>query len=154
MKTVSNLVPGCVVYCDLGPFEHSGIYLGEDSIAHFNGEGIVEIVNPYRFVQISVQLLGNSNIDKPIYVSCRNNVSVGNNAVAERAQSRVGEVRNYHLIFSNCHNFCSKSITDDDNSSDIFLWQLKNRARNYLGANEWLVWNMPFNNIGLLFRQI
>lgn len=153
MKTVSKLVPGCIVYCDLGPFEHSGIYLGNNSIAHFNGEGVVEIVNPYKFVQISVRILGNHNIDRPIYVSCKDNISVGSCVIAERVHNQVGDVRNYNLLFSNCHNFCSKCITNNDNSSDVFLWQLKNTTRNYLGANEWLVWDLQFNNIGLLFRS-
>lgn len=152
MKTVSNLVIGCVVYCDLGPFEHSGIYLGANSIAHFNGDGVVEKVNPYRFVQNNVKIIKSINVDKPIYVSCKDGISVGGKAIFERACSLIGEVNNYHLIFSNCHNFSSKCITNNLNCSDTFLWQLKDTTQNYLGANEWLVWDLPFNNIGLLFR--
>ena len=40
---------GTIVYCDLGPAEHSGVYTRNGKIAQLNGHGKIELVSPRQF---------------------------------------------------------------------------------------------------------
>lgn len=134
---VAHPAIGSVVYCDLafGHAEHSGIYIGGNEIIHLNGKGWIEVVSPEEFMR------GTTAIS--IYTSCRNGQTVGSLFVAENARSyekRVS-VKNYNLLLDNCHMFSSACLTGDLESSNSFLWMLKDTAKNELGANEWRVWD-------------
>lgn len=130
-------VMGCVVYCDLGAIaEHSGVYVGGDSIVHLDGSGSIEIVTREKFIS----RLGGINPAMSIYVSCSDDSSIGDIATAERALAMVGGGRNYNVIIDNCHQFTSGCITGNFENSDNFWWMLKRTTQKHYESNSWRVW--------------
>lgn len=131
-------VKGSVVYCDLalGYAEHSGIYVGDDSIAHLDGSGRIEIVSPTAFLN----RLNGWNSAISIYVSCRGSEAVGAINAAERALRMAGSSRSYNVVLDNCHQFSSGCITGEFDNSDNFLWMLKHTAEKHIYSDTWRVW--------------
>ncbi|MGL5040262.1 MAG: lecithin retinol acyltransferase family protein [Aeromonas sp.] len=129
---------GSVVYCELffGLGDHSGIYLGDDQIAHLDGSGQIEVVSTIAFLN----RLHGFNSAMSIYVSCHDNNPVGNQTYAERAKNYIGKRRDYHVLLDNCHQFTSGCITGDFENADNYMIMLKSTALKSLGANNWLVW--------------
>lgn len=134
--------PGSIVYCELafGNAEHSGVYIDSDNIVHLDGSGAIEAVSPKTFLN----RLGGFNSAVSIYVSCKDEFSVGNKSVADRALSMVGKSRKYNIIMDNCHQFTSGCISGNFENSDNFLWMLKDTASKDLGSNTWRVWEREF----------
>lgn len=138
--TVSEPAKGSVLYCDLafGFAAHSGIYIGDKTIVHLDGDGIVKPCTPAEFLD----RLDGLNTAISIYVSCSNATSVGCNNVALRAINSIGNERNYNLLFDNCHQFTTGCLTGDfDNNASNFLWMLKMKAESYIDADSWRVWD-------------
>lgn len=133
-----NPVVGSVVYCDLafGFAEHSGIYIGNGEIAHLDGSGRIEIVDPYTFTD----RLDGSNSAISIYVSCAGVNPVGAKSVAARARRMVGKKRSYSILFDNCHQFTSGCLTGDFSNADNFLWLLKLSSTNRIKSDSWRCW--------------
>jgi hypothetical protein len=129
---------GSVVYCDLaaGQAEHSGIYVGDNSIVHLNGDGNIEKVSPTEFMQ----RLGGLNTAISIYMSCNDGIAVGSPEVATRAISMIGKSRGYQFIMDNCHQFTAGCLTGEfENPTNFFVF-LKHDVRKILGGTEWRVW--------------
>ena len=128
-------VQGSVLYCDLlfGYAEHSGIYIGNDEIVHLNKHGEIEIVSPEEFID------GTTAIS--IYVSCKGNEAVGDEDVAELAEDMVGEEKDYQWLMNNCHQFTAGCVIGDFENANNFLVFLKEVSREYLGADNWRVWD-------------
>ncbi|MEX8518860.1 MAG: lecithin retinol acyltransferase family protein [Leptothrix sp. (in: b-proteobacteria)] len=136
---ISSPVIGSVVYCDLlnGYAEHSGIYIGNNSIIHLDGSGKIEIVSPDKFLN----RLGGFNSAISIYVSCKNGLPVGSKEAAKRAKEASGNSRNYNFLLNNCHQFTAGCLSGDFENSCNFLTFLKNEAAKKIGSNEWRVWD-------------
>lgn len=136
--TVDEPSIGAVVYCDLafGTMEHSGIYIGRDTIIHLNGDGVVETVSPREFLD------GTTAIS--IYTSCFDSWPIGSSQAAERAiryKNSIG-AKNYNILLDNCHMFTSACLTGDLENADTFLWMLKHTAKEHeCMLNNWRVWN-------------
>ncbi|MGI6198616.1 MAG: hypothetical protein ACOYIS_05785 [Candidatus Cloacimonadaceae bacterium] len=132
-------VKGSIVLCDLVLGEyHSGVYIGDHEIVNLEGDGRITVVSPEDFLF----RIGGLNNAKAIYVSCdEDGEPVGSSSVAIRALSKIGKTRNYNLLFDNCHQFTSGCITGDFESSDNFTMMLKMTAKDYLGAEKWLLWD-------------
>ena len=126
---------GSILYCDMyfGYADHSGIYVGDGLIVSLKGTGDIEIESANEFIE--------SKSAMSIYVSCNGKRSVGKKEIAERAMKKIDETRDYNFILDNCHQFCSRCLTDDFENSDNFRWMLKHRAELVLGANTWRVWD-------------
>lgn len=140
--TVKEPAIGSVVYCDLvaGTSEHSGIYLGNGKIMHLNGKGWIQAVSPDEFIENTTAL--------SIYVGCRGKSPVGDLVVAERAiqyEKEIG-VKDYHVLFNNCHQFTSSCLSGDTKNSTSFLWFLKDECKKYLNVDTWRVWEDPTIN--------
>jgi hypothetical protein len=146
-KTVKNIIrglqdkvipiPGSLVYCDLMDIvEHSGIYIGDNTIVHLSGSGDIEAVSPEKFI---ARLKG-LNKSMFIEVSCDEFGVVGSDEVAERAIGMVGKSRNYNLILDNCHQFAAGCLTGNFENANNLLWMLKDEARKVLGATKWRAW--------------
>lgn len=127
---------GSILYCDLafGYMEHSGIYIGNNEIAHLSGKGNIEVVSPKLFI--------NGGTACHIYVSCQETWSVGSYDVAERAKSMIGRTRDYNFILDNCHQFSAGCLTGDFDNSCNFLWMLKHEAEKKIGADNWRFWDI------------
>lgn len=131
---------GSIVYCDLlfGNAEHSGVYVGDGQIVHLSGDGAIEVVDATRFMD----RLGGLNSAISIYVSCKDGAAVGSISAAGRARRLIGTGREYNLLFDNCHQFTSGCLSGNFDNPSNFLYFLKNDAKNYLGCNEWRVWDL------------
>lgn len=127
---------GSILYCDLLAVEHSGIYIGDNKIAHLDGSGRIQWVYPDEFME----RLNGFNTAISIYVSSRDGLAVGSEEVATRAKQYIGKERDYNLIFDNCHQFVSGCLTGDFENADNFLLLLKSTAQKTIGADEWRVW--------------
>ncbi len=132
--TVAEPAPGSVVYCDLvtGYAEHSGIYVGQDRIAHLNRHGVIETVNPAQFLDDTTAM--------SIYVSCQDAQPVGSQTACHRALAHLGRRCDYHLLFNNCHQFSVGCLTGEFDNPCNFLTLLKNTAHDTLGTSHWRVW--------------
>ncbi len=150
-------VPGSVLYCDLWvAVEHSGIYIGDNTISNIVVDGLAESTvsrsSPQSFT--SKSMLG-----RKIYVSCDRHGAVGHSVVAQGADAHVGERAFYGLVIKNCHQFSTKCVNyAERNDADSLLWEglllmipgetweptlgvLKDTARNQLGATKWRLWD-------------
>ncbi|MCG3884280.1 hypothetical protein I3271_06230 [Photobacterium leiognathi] len=134
--TVNEPKIGSILYTGLLAdfMEHTGIYIGDGKIIELNNKGHISVVTPSEFVN------GGTGIN--IYVSAQNGYPVGSSLIAERAIKYEKEVsvKNYHLLFDNCHMFTSACIIDELDNANSFLWMVKDLAKDSLGADEWLVW--------------
>lgn len=125
---------GSVVYVDMGPWEHSGIYIGGGKIVSLSRKGKVVKQSRKKFV-------GGKATGTTIYVSCKNKRwSVGDKKTAKRARKMAGKRRGYNFVFDNCHIFASGCLTGDFDNGDMFLWMLKMQAEDTLGADSWIPW--------------
>ena len=132
---------GSIVYCGLAAnqFEHSGIYIGDNKIAHLDGSGKIEAVTP----QVFLNRLNGFNSAKNIYISCKDDVSVGSRSVVTRARNKVGQKIKYCFITNNCHMFTSGCLTGEFDNNDAFFWLLNETTQRVLGTNQWLAWDIP-----------
>lgn len=122
-KTTWEPATGSVVYCDLGPVEHSGIYVGGKKIIDLNGKGEVGIKSLQEFTS-------HINIKNPyIYAPFRlnSNESVGLYEASMLAWEMKHNLysRNYNLVMDNCHQFAAGCITKQFNNPNNFLSFLK-----------------------------
>ncbi|QOL24548.1 hypothetical protein LP316_09270 [Thalassotalea sp. LPB0316] len=90
---------GSVVCCGIGGlFEHTGIWVGDNTIVELDGNGLIKPVSASRF-------LGNRSGDN-IFVACDSNaVPLALPDIAERALGQIYQYQDYHLIENNCHQF-------------------------------------------------
>lgn len=139
-KKISEPYTGSIVYCDLGYWwEHSGIYVGYNSIIHLNGNGIIEQVTPKEFVS----RLNGFNSKTRIYVSCNDYGSpVYSYSASSNARSMLGKKWDYKLHKKNCHTFAYACLTGNFTNSTITMSKLKSEARKIIGATDWLPWNI------------
>ena len=130
--------PGSVVWCELafGTAEHSGIYVGDNTIVHLNGDGYVECVSPDMFLD----RLDGFNTAFTIYVSGKDSDAVGNNIVSQWALDKVGEKLDYNLLTNNCHRFTSGCLTGNFDNDDVLMCLLKITVRQELGSDSWYAW--------------
>ncbi len=132
---------GSIIYCELifDTASHTGVYVGNGDIVHLDGSGFVERVSTKEFLN----RLDGLNSAISIYVSCNNDISVGNQEIADRALEMLGEKLEYNLALNNCHKFTSNCISGDFESSGVFLLQdVKMLALEQLQADNWLVWEL------------
>lgn len=156
-----NPVSGSVVYSDLyAVAEHSGIHVNNHDISNIV---VDSLVSRRAAVKLSKpESFSDSGIADQIYVSCdKHGNPVGNASVADYALSRVGDKSFYGLVYSNCHTYSEScleyagqsveesSFVDSilDTGSDPTIRMLKQKAREKLGAEKWLLWDWR-NNAG------
>jgi hypothetical protein len=131
-------VVGSVVYCDMycGYADHSGVYVGNNRIVHLNGNGLIEIVSPKRFIANTTAI--------NIYVSCKDDYVTGERYIADRATKMLGKTRKYNVIIDNCHQFTAGCINGDFENSCSFMWMLKEEVKRHLSTNTWKHWDSDF----------
>lgn len=125
---------GSVVYCQLGPVEHSGIFIGNNQIVQLNGRGQIECVSPDKFTDHI------TTIDPDIYIPCniKTKEPVGYTISSGRAIDKIDKNRNYNLLFDNCHQFSAGCITGDFENPNNFLTWLKDTYEDTV--DETIIW--------------
>lgn len=136
--SVFGIEPGAIVSCQLalGYASHTGIYVGQNCIVHLDGDGIVEMVTPERFLA----RFSGKNTARSIYVSASNGkVLVWPDAV-QIALERIGDRYDYNPLTNNCHMFVLECLAD---SEQLAVWnraQLFSALKLNLKQMEWLRW--------------
>lgn len=92
-------VRGSVVCCGIGGLlDHSGLWLGDDTIVELDGKGLIKGLSSQRFIA--------ERSGKQIFIACDSTGSpLANHKVARVAEQQIFQYRDYDLINNNCHQF-------------------------------------------------
>lgn len=143
--------PGSVLLCDLSPApllhqiglgaEHTGIYIGENTIIHRDGSGRIEKASPDKFLN----RLDGLNCAISVYTACRDLEPFASERACERAIAALDdpERQGYDLLNKNCHHFTRYCLTGDTDQwgFDFTFASLQNLLKNKFLVNNWRVWD-------------
>lgn len=114
--TIQNVAPkfGAIVCCGIGGvLDHSGIWIGDDTILELDGRGLIKAVSTRRFTD-------NRTGDK-IFVACDSQANcLTSEAAAQRAISQIFQYQQYHVINNNCHQFVWQCLKPGDEKLTTF----------------------------------
>lgn len=90
---------GAVVCCGLGGLlDHTGIYIGDNTIVELAGNGLVKAVSMERFLS--------ERSGSNIFIACDSNGEpLTSNLAAQRAIEQIFKFYEYDVISNNCHRF-------------------------------------------------
>lgn len=90
---------GAIVCCGIGGvLEHSGIWIGDNTIIEVDGNGLVRALSPQRFTH--------TRSGKGIFIACDSlGTPLASELAAEKAIEQLFQVIDYHLFDNNCHQF-------------------------------------------------
>lgn len=113
-QQISEPAIGAVVCCGIGGvLEHTGIWVGDDTIVELDGNGLIKAISSKRFTK-------ERSGDK-IFVACD---SMGNalacEVAAQRAIEQIFQYQDYHLFDNNCHHFIWQCFQPNDLSLTTF----------------------------------
>ena len=78
--------------------DHTGIWVGDDTIVELDGNGLVKPISTARFTK--------ERSGKQIFVACDSHENpLYSEQAADRAIAQIYQVYDYHLIDNNCHQF-------------------------------------------------
>lgn len=116
-----------IVFCGLlDSFEHSGIFIGNNSIIELNGDGKIRKISVNKFLTSSA--LRNNKLYT--FVD-KNNIPISTYSFSQRAEKMLNSERNYNVFFDNCHQFTSGCITNNFENADNAFWMLKMTIEKY-----------------------
>ncbi|WP_233702419.1 lecithin retinol acyltransferase family protein [Helicobacter felis] len=121
---------GSILWCDLGDFAHSGVYIGGRQIMHLTGK-----FNGSHITSCGVDGFSNG---KPIFVSCRGKMAVGDPNAARYAEAHEDEDRDYNVFKNNCHGFTAECFTG--NTQDEVRIKKPSDIGELLGMDCWRWW--------------
>ena len=117
-------VPGAIVCCFVfGVIEHTGIWVGDNTLVELHGSGLVRAVSVKRF------LAGRTG--SRIYQACdhQHQALIGAQ-VLERAKRSIFNYRDYDLFDNNCHRFVWHCLTGEERALSSFS-KLNNQIGSY-----------------------
>ena len=90
---------GAIVCCTIaGVLEHTGIWLGDDTIAELDGNGLIKPISSQRFLK--------ERSGKQIFIACDSLAEpLAVEKVAEYAAQQLFQYQQYDVINNNCHQF-------------------------------------------------
>ncbi|REL27224.1 hypothetical protein DXX93_12055 [Thalassotalea euphylliae] len=124
---------GAIVCCGIGGvLDHTGIWIGDDTIIELGGNGLIKPVSPARFTQ--------ERSGKRIFVACDSTATpLASEVAAQRAIAQIYQYRDYHLIENNCHQFIWQCIQPNDEPLTTFRELNKRMAKRY---NKQVYWDL------------
>ncbi|MFV7784011.1 lecithin retinol acyltransferase family protein [Shewanella marisflavi] len=131
--------PGALVCCFVfGVIEHTGIWLGDDTLVELHGSGLIRPVSATRF------LAGRTG--SRIFVACdhQHQPLIGE-SVLERAEQAIYQYREYDLFDNNCHRFVWSCLTGEEKSISSFDKLNRLLAAHFAQAIYWdeAIWTRP-----------
>jgi len=105
---------GAIICCGLGGvLDHTGIYVGDDTIVELSGSGLVKAISTQRFLK--------ERSGKQIYIACDSlsNPLVDENA-AIKAAEQVYQYYEYNMMDNNCHRFIWRCFEAQENELTTF----------------------------------
>ncbi|PMG41742.1 hypothetical protein [Shewanella sp. 10N.286.52.B9] len=100
--------PGAIVCCFVfGVIEHTGVWLGDNSLVELHGSGLIRPISSARFLK--------SRSGSRIFQACNHlhQPLVAPEAL-ERAQQSLFQYREYELFNNNCHRFVWSCISGQE----------------------------------------
>ena len=90
---------GAIVCCGVGGvLDHTGIWVGDNTIIELDGNGLVKPVSPRRFTD--------DRSGKGIFIVCDSlGKPLSSELAAQNAIEQIYQQRDYHLFDNNCHQF-------------------------------------------------
>lgn len=103
-ETSVKPVIGAIVCCGLaGVLDHTGIWLGDDTIVEVDGNGLVKPVSSQRFLT--------ERSGKQIFIACDSTgIPLALPETADNAADQLFNCIDYHLFDNNCHQFVWQCI--------------------------------------------
>lgn len=105
---------GAIVCCGVGGIlDHTGIWVGDNTIIELDGNGLIKAISVQRFTK--------ERSGKNIFIACDSTAKpIASQLAAERAQQQIFQYRDYHLIENNCHQFIWQCFKPHDNNLTTF----------------------------------
>lgn len=105
---------GAIVCCGIGGLlDHTGIWLGEDTIIELDGNGLIKPISVQRFTK--------ERSGKNIFIACDSQAKpIASELAADRAQQQIFQCRDYHVIDNNCHQFIWQCFKPNDKELTTF----------------------------------
>ncbi|NVK25507.1 MAG: hypothetical protein HWE10_11310 [Gammaproteobacteria bacterium] len=99
---------GSIVCCEVyGMFDHTGIWLDDETIIELSNSGLVKAVSSQRFLQ--------ERSGKNLFVACNNlHKPIVISGCEQRAVSNLFSYREYDVIDNNCHRFVNFCLSGRD----------------------------------------
>ncbi len=100
-KCYTSVVPkiGSIVCCGVGGvLDHTGIWVGDNTIIELDGNGLIKPISSTRFLD--------ERSGKQIFILCDSqSMPLALEKVAEKAIEQIYQYVDYHIIDNNCHQF-------------------------------------------------
>jgi hypothetical protein len=114
--TVQQVKPqvGAIVCCGIaGVLDHTGIWLGDDTIVELDGNGLIKPISSKRFIE--------ERSGKQIFIACDSLAQpLISEPVAARAARQLFQSVDYHMVDNNCHQFVWQCFTKSAQSVTTF----------------------------------
>ncbi len=111
-----DVVPkiGAIVCCGLGGIlDHTGIYVGDNTIVELSGSGLVKAVSMERFLA--------ERSGKQIFIACDSKAQpLVNKLAAQKAVEQLFNYYEYDVISNNCHRFIWQCFEQRDDDLSTF----------------------------------
>jgi hypothetical protein len=105
---------GSLVCCGIGGLlEHTGIWIGDNTIIELDGNGLIKPISVQRFTK--------ERSGKNIFIACDSKAKpMADKVAASRAQKKIFQCINYHVIDNNCHQFIWQCFRPHDSNLSTF----------------------------------
>ena len=132
-EQVATPVPGAIVCCGIGGvLDHTGIWVGDNTIVELDGNGLIKPISPARFTA--------ERSGKQIFIACDSTaMPLASEMAAKRAIAQIYQYRDYHLIENNCHQFIWQCIAPSDSGLTTFKELNKRLAKLH---NKQVYWDL------------
>jgi len=116
LDTESLVTPliGAIVCCGIGGvFDHTGIWVDDDTIVEMDGQGLIKPISTRRFIA--------ERSGKKIFIACDSNARpLISEVAAQRALEQIFQSQEYDMINNNCHQFLWQCFKPHDTRLTTF----------------------------------
>lgn len=134
-STVQSVKPeiGAIVCCGIaGILDHTGIWLGDNSVVELDGNGLIKPVSSQRFID--------ERSGKRIFIACDSLAEpLVSEMAANNAAQQLFQYRDYHMLDNNCHQFVWQCFNDKSGSVTTFR-QLNDKVAQFF--NRKIYWDV------------
>jgi len=129
---------GAIVCCGIGRIlDHTGIYIGDNTIVELAGSGLVKAVSMQRFLA--------ERSGKHIFIACDSNAQpLISDLAAQKAIEQIFNYYEYDVIKNNCHRFIWQCFARRDNDFTTFKTLNYKLAKYYDRIIYWDVCKVKF----------
>jgi len=115
---------GAIVCCGIGGLlDHTGIWVGDNTIIEMDGNGLIKPVSVQRFTE--------DRTGKNIFVACDSNARcLAIETAAIRASKKIFQCEEYDMFSNNCHQFVWQCFKPNDSQLTTFK-ELNKRIAKY-----------------------